>query len=196
MSTAAAPTPTPTSVAPSPPLLTAEQFEARPDPGYPEELLEGRIIPMSPPSRRHGVICAEVVYLLRRFLEDNDIGRVLGNDSGIITRRDPDTVRGADIAFYSYSRLPRDASLAGYGPEVPELVVEVLSPGNRWPEVLTKIGEYLSAGVVAVLILDDDHRTAQVFRLAPPTTVLGPDDLLTFPDLLPGFEAKVGALFG
>jgi Uma2 family endonuclease len=191
MSTAVAPAP----VAPSPPLLTAEQFEARPDPGYPEELVEGRIIPMSPPSRRHGVICNRVGRILGNFVEQHDLGHVLSNDAGIITRRDPDTVRGADIAFYSYSRLPRDASLAGYGPEVPELVVEVLSPGNRWPEVLTKIGEYLSAGVVAVLILDDDHRTAQVFRLLPPTTVLGPDDLLTFPDLLPGFEMKVGAFF-
>jgi len=43
------------------------------------------------------------------------------NDSGVITERNPDSVRGADVAFYSYKRLPKGALARGYGPEVPEL---------------------------------------------------------------------------
>jgi Uma2 family endonuclease len=178
------------------PLLTAEQFAARPDPGYPEELVEGRIITMSPPKSRHGQICAEVVYRLRRFLEDHDLGHVLSNDSGVVTRRDPDSVRGADIAFYSYARVPRGPLPPGYLPQVPELVVEVLSPGDRWPYILTKISEYLTAGVVVVLLLDDHQHSAQVYRADAPPVSLGPDDLLSVPDILPGFEVKVGAFFG
>ena len=39
-----------------------------------------------------------------------DLGRVVTNDSGIVTQRDPDTVRGADVAYYSYARLPKGGS--------------------------------------------------------------------------------------
>ena len=42
-------------------LLTAEEFGSRSDPGYPEELVQGRIITMPPPKPRHGQICGEVV---------------------------------------------------------------------------------------------------------------------------------------
>ena len=37
-------------------LLTAEQYAQRPDPGYPEELVRGRIVPMPMPKPRHGYI--------------------------------------------------------------------------------------------------------------------------------------------
>ena len=36
-------------------------------------------------------------------MDEHDLGHVLSNDSGVITERDPDTVRGADISFYSYT---------------------------------------------------------------------------------------------
>ena len=70
------------------------------------------------------------------YAEEHDLGRVMSNDSGIITERDPDTVRGADVAYYSYARLPKGPLPAGYGPEVPELVIEVRSSGDSWREIL------------------------------------------------------------
>lgn len=86
--------------------LSAEEFAARPDQGCPEELVEGQVVAMTPPSRRHGLTCAEVVYRLRLYLEEHRLGRVMGNDSVIVTRRDPDSVRGADVAYYSYASGP------------------------------------------------------------------------------------------
>jgi len=177
-------------------LLTAEEFGRRPDDGPPEELVRGRVIVSPPPNRRHGHTCVEIAYHLRRFLEEHDLGRVLGNDSGIITQRDPDTVRGADVVYYSYDRLPKGPLSPGYGPEVPELVFEVLSPGNRWPDLLEKVAEYLNAGSLAVAVLDPKTRAAHVYRSETPPVTLGADDLLTFPEILPGFEVVVGQLFG
>ena len=48
-----------------PALLTAEQFAERPDPGYPEELVKGRIVAMSVPKPRHGEICSNAVFICR-----------------------------------------------------------------------------------------------------------------------------------
>ena len=50
----------------TPALLTAEEFAQRPDPGYSEELVRGRIVPMPMPKPRHGEIC-------------NRVGRILGD---------------------------------------------------------------------------------------------------------------------
>jgi len=41
-------------------LMTAEEFGKRPDPGYPEELVRGRIVAMSVPDKRHGYVCLKV----------------------------------------------------------------------------------------------------------------------------------------
>src|SRR5207247_6258383 len=96
---------------------------------------------------RHGEICVKVVRILGRFLDDNDVGHLVSNDSGVVTERDPDTVRGGDVAFYSYERVPRGPLPRGYLQVVPELVFEVRSPTDRWGQILTKVGEYLEAGV-------------------------------------------------
>ncbi|HWE34931.1 MAG TPA: Uma2 family endonuclease [Isosphaeraceae bacterium] len=175
--------------------MTAEEFGRRPDPGYPEELVRGRVVSMSVPDRRHGLVCNKAGRILGNFVDEHELGRVMNNDSGVITERGPDTVRGADVAYYSYERLPRGTLTKGYGPEVPELVVEVRSPSDRWREVVEKVAEYLRAGVRVVVVLDPDPRSAHVFDADAPPRPLGPDDELTLPGVLEGFAVRVGRFF-
>src|SRR5438477_11112897 len=118
-------------------LMTAEEFGSRTDPGYPEELVQGRILTIPPPTPRHGQVCSKVVRLLGVFADEHDLGHVLCNDSGVITERDPDTVRGADVTFYSYARVPKGPIAKGYLAVPPDLVVEVRSSDDRWGEFLT-----------------------------------------------------------
>jgi Uma2 family endonuclease len=49
---------------PQPPqvLLTAEEFARRPDPGYPEELVKGRVVAMPLPGARHGFVSANAAF--------------------------------------------------------------------------------------------------------------------------------------
>ena len=184
-----------TTLVTSPILMTAEEYARRPDPGHPEELVRGRIVPLAQPDRRHGQICTHVICLLGRFLDVHDLGHVLSNDAGVITERDPDTVRGADVAFYSYNRLPKGPLPADCGPEVPELVVEVRSPSDRWPKIIAKVAEYLNAGVTVVVVLDDESRTAILYFADRPSLTLKPDDELTVPEILPGFAVAVRRFF-
>jgi hypothetical protein len=59
-------------------------------------------------------------------LDRHDTGRLVGNDSGVVTEHEPDTVRGADVAYYSYERIPRGPLPRGrYLTVMPELVFEV-----------------------------------------------------------------------
>ncbi len=176
-------------------LMTAEQFGQRPDPGYPEELVQGRVVAMSVPDRRHGYVCGKADRIFGNFVDTREIGRVLCNDSGVITERDPDTVRGADVAYYSYSRLPKGVLPTGYGPEVPELVVEVRSATDRWREILDKVSEYLNAGVLVVVVLDPGPQVAQVFSADDPPRTLKTEEELNLPGVLDDFRVRVGRFF-
>ena len=183
------------AVAPAIDLMTAEEFGKRPDPGYPEELVRGRIIRMTPPDRLHGYVCSQISLLLGIFVREHDLGRLMTNDSGVITERGPDTVRGADVCFYSYERLPRGPIPRGYGPEVPEMVIEIRSPSNRWRDLHEKVSEYLRAGVLTVVVLDPERSTAHVFGQDEAPVALNADQELIFPGILPGFSVRVGRLF-
>ncbi len=176
-------------------LITAEQFGQRPDPGYPEELVRGRIVAMSVPDRRHGYVCGRADRIFGNFVDSHDLGRVLSNDSGVIVERDPDTVRGADIAYYSYARLPKGQLPAGYGPESPELVVEVRSENDRWPDIFEKVSEYLNAGVLLVIVLDPEPQAAHLFSADDSPKRLGKDEDLTLPGILDDFRVRVGRFF-
>jgi Uma2 family endonuclease len=176
-------------------LYTAEEFGRRPDPGYPEELVRGRIVTMPPPGSRHGKVCYNSAYHVGRYLEDHDVGHVLTNDSGVITERGPDTVRGADVCFYSYERVPKGPLPPGYLYVVPDLVFEVLSPDDRWRKVLGKVTEYLNAGVRVVVVLDPERRQLYLFDGDEPVRILTDQDELTLPGVLGEFRVPVSRFF-
>jgi Uma2 family endonuclease len=176
-------------------FLTVEEYAGIPDNGQPTELIRGRIIPVNIPAPRHGQICVRIIRLLGRYLDDHDIGHLVSNDSAIVTEREPDTVRGGDVSFFSYTRVPRGPLPLGYLAVVPELIFEVRSPTDRWSRILAKIGEYLEAGVSLVCVLDEMTQTARVYRGDEPEQVFSADEELTFPEVLPEFRVTVARFF-
>lgn len=177
-------------------LLTAEEFSRRPDPGYPAELVKGKIVRMNPTKPYHGYVCGNVAIMVGSHAKTHGLGSIATNDSGVITEREPDTVRGADVAFYSYDRVPKGTlPREVYLDVVPELIFEVLSPDDRWPKVLAKVVEYLDAGVGVVCVLDPSRRTLHLFEGEEPVRVLTEDDELTLPNLLGDFRVAVRDFF-
>ena len=156
------------STATVPTLITAEQFaEMNLDGLY--ELVRGEIVEMTRPDQSHGNVCNEIAYALTSWAKRTASGRVTTNDSGILTERDPDTLRGADVAFFATSQLADGKLPRGQTKLVPVLCAEVLPPPNSWTEMRRKIDEYLAVGVQEVWIVDPDARTVEAFRQdAPP----------------------------
>jgi Uma2 family endonuclease len=176
-------------------LLTAEEYANLPDDGQPTELVRGRVVPVNLPPPRHGEICVTIVRILGRFLDENPLGRLVSNDSGVVTEHDPDTVRGGDVAFYSYTRVPRGPLPRGYLQVVPELVFEVRSPSDRWGQIFAKVGEYLEAGVTLVCVLDEMAQAAHVCRSDQAPQVFMAEQELLLPEVLPEFRMLVGQFF-
>lgn len=174
-------------------LLTAEQFSQMEFDG-PVELVRGEVVEMTRPEPPHGNVCNEVSFALTSWAKRGGRGLVTTNDSGVLTDRDPDTVRGPDVAFYALSQIPGGR----FSPEsrtlVPTLCVEVLSPSNRWSEMRTKIEEYLACGVEEVWIVDCQRRTVEVFRRDLPAVEFKQDAQLVS-RALPEFVAPVSEFF-
>lgn len=166
--------------------ITAEEFARLPLDG-PCELVRGKVVEMPPPKPKHGWICGQILHLIQCYLDAHDIGRVFCNDPGVLTERGPDTVRGGDVVYTSYTRHPKTKSLDEFFEE-PELVFEVLSPGDKTPKVLAKVAEYLQAGVTVVAVIDPTSRTAQLYRESTPPITVGEQGEIVFDDILPGFR--------
>jgi Uma2 family endonuclease len=157
------------------------------------ELVDGVPILMSPPGYRHGRAAARFVIELHAQGEVPGLGEV-GDEVGVILRRNPDRVAGPDAVFLLAASLPARLSPEGYLETIPEIVVEVRSKNDSGPAVAAKAGEYLAAGVKAVWVADPDDRTVAVHTAGVTPVVFGPTDTLTSP-LLPGFSVPVDRLF-
>jgi Uma2 family endonuclease len=94
------------------------------------------------------------------------------------------------VAFYSFVRVPRGRLPSRCLDVVPELIVEVRSPSDRWSELYTKAGEYTNAGVSIVVVLDDQDQTASIFT-ADGVKVAPCDADLSLTEVLPGFSVPV-----
>jgi Uma2 family endonuclease len=176
-------------------LLTAEEYADLPDDGPPSELVRGVVVPGRFSFPRHGEICVQVSCLLMEYLETRRIGRAVCNNAGVITERNPDTVRGPDISYYSYSRTPRGRLPQGYLPVAPELVIEVRLRAERWGKIYTKAAEYLCAGVTLVCVLDQQTETAHIFHADQPPREVKGDEELTQPEVFPDFRVPVRRFF-
>jgi Uma2 family endonuclease len=176
-------------------LLTAEEYARLPDSDVPTELVRGRVVPLRFTTPRHGQICASVVGILYPPVEDGDLGQLVCNDSGVVTERNPDTVRGADVAYYSFARIPKGPLPGGYLVLVPELIFEVIAPESPWPDVRAKTQEYLDAGVTTVCVLDPMQESVHVFNNDAPNRIFTADQELTLPEVLGDFRAPVRLFF-
>jgi len=174
-------------------LVTAVEFAEMVDDRR-TELVRGRIIELTPPKPKHGRIVFAIARIVGGFIEDHDLGRWFG-ESGVITERDPDSVRAPDAAFISYARLPREADDAQYSPVSPDLAFEVISPSDRWVDVLDKVAEYLRAGTSVVCVVVPSNRTMQLHRADCDLVTLRESDSFELPDILPGFRCNVADFF-
>ena len=162
--------------------------------GY--KLVRGEILELPMPTPEHGRTCINVGFSLELFGRQTGFGYTLSNDSFIQTERGEDTVRGADVCFYSHARWPRAKLGPGLVPVPPDLVVEVLLPGNRPGEMLRKISEYLDIGVLMVWVVDARKRRLLIYRPTElePVHYDSDDTIENLPEL-PGFRCVVSEFF-
>jgi len=179
-------------------LLTAEEFFVwanHPERGGTQyELEAGEIIEMPSPGEIHALVCWYVIELLSAYLRLRGEGAVLTNDGGQLLQRNPDTVRGPDIAVYPMDRSLEDA-VPGPTERRPSLIVEVRSPSDRDGRILRRVRQYLDAGVLMVWVVDPEDRNVVVYEPDRFPDVRASSELLDGSRALPDFSCPVTDLF-
>jgi len=177
-------------------LITAEQFARMPEPadGTKQELVRGVIVTMPPPGFAHGHCQLRVGSFLDSYARSSKRGRVTV-ETGLITQRDPDTVRGPDVAFWSVESLPLEQWPEGYPEVAADLCVAVLSIHKRLAQLREKLREYFARGVRMVWIVDPEDHTVTVYRSPDEGRLLHESAILSAEDILPGFSCRVAEFF-
>jgi Uma2 family endonuclease len=177
-------------------LITADEF-ARMSFDGPVELVDGEIVEMTRPGGVHGVTCANCAFILETWVREAARANrwmCVINDTGVVTKRDPDTVRGPDVFIIRRDRLPGGTIPAGNFPVAPELCVEVKSPHDRWSEIVQKAGEYFGVGVQELWVIDPLARRVHIYFADTEPDVLETGATLRS-KALPEFECQVDEFF-
>jgi Uma2 family endonuclease len=175
------------------PMITGEELAAWSDLG-PCELVAGSIAPVTPTSDEHGGYEANIVNILLSFVRTHGLGKVRSGEVGVYTRRNPDTIRAVDVLFISNERYDRKGATA-FLEIPPDLIVEILSPGNTWAETIQKLREFFAIGVRLVWLVDPSSQSVFAYRSLTDVREFPIDDHLPGDDALPGFSIEVREIF-
>ena len=158
---------------------------------YQIELHDGEIIIMGPSDIVASEVGVRLIVRLMLWVESRQLGRVFDSSGGFILPNSDLTA--PDVAFVSRQRLPR--SVRYFAEVVPNLVVEIKSQSDRIPKLQAKLQMYLEQGAEIGILVDPDRQWVEVYRPDGSIQSFGNNDILTLPDLLPGWELSISDLW-
>lgn len=179
---------------------TVKEFLELPEPGDGTrfELIKGELIEMPGPNLTHGRITARLVIAIGKYLDQaaleggtQPLGEVLTNMAFAMADK---SVVLPDVAFVTTSKLAganREDAFNG----APDLAIEVMSPSDKWSEVIEKVREYQAFQTSLVWVIDPFDRAVNVFLLGQPRQLILATGELSGESVLPGFKLPVQVLF-
>ena len=174
--------------------MTAHALFSLPDDGYRYDLIKGELKRISPAGGKHGIIIANLTAEIVQHVRQHSLGIVFGAETGFKLESNPDTVLAPDIAFIRSERIPAGEFSEKFWAMPPDLVVEVLSPGDSRREIQEKIQTYLETGVECVWIIHLKKHEVRVYRRNRDVQIFAETAELT-DELLPGFRFPVVKIF-
>lgn len=176
---------------------TVDDLELLPDNGTRYEIIDGELFITRAPRWSHQKVANNICAALNRWSEETGLGEAT-TAPGIIFSEVDNVI--PDVVWASYERLEALLDEAEHLTGAPELVVEVLSPGekNERRDRQVKLKLYASQGVQEYWIADRKLKQVQVYRrqqavLKLSNTVLINDEMTS--PLLPGFVGSVSIFF-
>jgi Uma2 family endonuclease len=176
---------------------TSADLEVMPEDEKRYEIIDGELYVSKQPHWHHQATCGRIFALLDAWSLAGGLGEA-SLAPGVIFADDDDVA--PDVVWASADRLTDALDEAGKFYGVPELAVEVLSPGalNERRDREAKLKLYSRRGVAEYWIVDWRVRTIDLYRRRDDLLVLvaqlSGEDVLSSP-MLPGFSAPLARIF-
>jgi Uma2 family endonuclease len=175
-------------------VLTDEEFMALPDDGGRYEVIDGELVNVGNSGMEHGNIGIFLGGLIEIFVRQNKLG--VACDSSTAFKMKGGNKRSPDISFVSKERLIGLKRLPkGFFDGAPDLVVEIISPGNTFDEIHNKIEEYFESGTRLLWVIHPDEKYVLVYHSPQPDRLVRGDDVLDGEDVILNFQVAVSELF-
>jgi Uma2 family endonuclease len=139
--------------------FTHADLLAMPDDGKRREILDGELIVSPSPKLYHQAIVMRLIAIFVRYLDRNPVGKIFASPLDVIFS-DLDVLE-PDLIFVRNENL---AILQDWVRGIPDLVIEVLSPGSAAVDRGPKLKAYARFGVPEYWIVDPEARAIEVYR--------------------------------
>lgn len=168
-----------------------EWVQSHLDKDYRLELVDGKITVMSPSGYESDEVAARVIGKLFPFVDQNRLGRVTASSAGF-TLPNSDT-RAPDVSFVMAERLRR--APRSFAQLAPDLMVEVKSPDDTLVKLRQKIDSFLQQGTRVGILIHPEQRWIEIRQPGQEPLMIRDGDILSVPELLPGWEVAVTELW-
>lgn len=167
--------------------LTDEQFEklCQDNPDLRIELTsKGELIIMPPTGMKTGWRNSKITGRLLEWTEKDGSG--LSFDSSTLFTLPDGSKRSPDASWIRRERVEKlsQEEQAGFAAIVPDFVIELRSPSDRWPVLEEKMLDYMRNGVQLAWLIDPTSKRVYVFRPNQPVETLdNPETVSAQPEL-------------
>ncbi len=160
-------------------------------------LIDGELLEDPMPNRTHGSLALLLGHHMLLHVQPRDLGEV-NVEVGYHPTDADDTVLLPDVAFVSHARL-QGSSPDSYVPAMPEIAVEIKSPGNSMAQLRRKAETYLRHGSEIVWLVLPERQGVEQWQLdadgAMQHFFIDRQGALHGEAALPGFTLELSLLF-
>lgn len=175
-------------------LVTADEFENFVDlPENSERLLElinGAIVEKMP-TQEHGFIAGNIITAINIFAKPKRLGRAAVE----ARHRVPEDSINARMPDVSFTSAQQPMVTRGSVMYMPDLAVEIQSPGDTVKMMREKATYYLANGARLVWLIYPRKHFIEAYSLDADVEILLEGDTLTGGNVLPGFALPVSEVF-
>lgn len=169
----------------------------------PFELINGELVTVAPTKFQHSKISKRIFAHLLMYEQNTKSGEAFF-ETAFVLEDVSNWVAGAripDVIFVEKSRIEQyEAQVENIDEKplilVPDLVVEVVSPTDKYSEINVKVDTYLADGVKLIWIVDPQRKTIAAYEDSDSPKTYRVEDTLTGGAVLTNFEVAVKDIFG
>jgi Uma2 family endonuclease len=147
----------------SPPRTMMEVYEMLPE-GTLAELIDNQLYMSPAPNFPHQLIAKTILKKLDKIVEDTDLGTVIISPFDVKLDKTRNAVQPDLVVILK--RNPNQVGEKGPYHGIPDLLVEVLSDGNKDHDLITKKDLYEKFGVKEYWVIDPETKLAIGFALS------------------------------
>lgn len=157
--------------------------------GYKYEWNDGEIIRFEKMKRKHLKLISALIFRFDKTNSKKKGGLLICEQEVNLT---PIQMRRPDLAYFSKEQIENYDSDEE---QIPEFVIEVISPTDNALQIEIKLKEYFKAGVKVVWHILPEEKVVQVYTSRKTVKICTDDDICSASPVLDDFEISVNDLF-